>query len=473
MTDPFSAFLRSHSQRGTDPYALAFDAQRRALEDTGKRKALLCGRRSGKTRTVLMALWRAAVEHPRAIVPYVCLSRPVAKRILWPTIKEAVEQLEIDCVMRESDLSVRFPNHSQLVLLGADKPSEVNKLRGQKFPAAAVDEPQAFRDDVLRELVDEVLEPTLLDYRGTLWMGGTPGARCAGYFHDLTLGKLPGWKVYHWTVLDNPTIPHAAEWLAELCERRGWTPSNPTYRREYLGEWVRDDDALVYRFSRARDLVTELPADYTRPQDVRWDHALGIDFGFVDDTAWVLLAHRARVLREQDTPLAMHTVYVPWSDGEPGLTPSAAGKRTQALVEQHRPSRLVGDAGGLGKAFVEEARERFGLSIEAAEKPKKAAYIELLNDAFISQRLKVLESANAGLIHELETVQWDEARRAEDPRFSNHRTDALLYGWRAVRAHLAPEVVAPAEHAPEYDRRLEAGWLAAQRRSRKPAWWDQ
>lgn len=474
--DPFSRFLAHSRARGRDPYDLAFAAQTRALTDRARFKALLCGRRSGKTRTVFLALWRAALEHPRAIVPYICLSRPVAKRILWPLLKEALVELEIDAELRESDLAVVFPNGSILTLLGADKPSEVNKLRGQKFPAAAIDEPQAFRDDVLRELIDDVLEPTLLDYRGSLWLCGTPGARVAGYFHDVTEGKLPGWSVHRWTVLDNPTIPHARDWLAELRERRNWTADNPTYRREYLGEWVRDDDALVYRFRRDRNLVASMPEDYTRPREVQWQHTLGIDYGHTDDTAWVLCAYRGRVLREQDAALEMHAVYVPWSDGAPGLTPSRVGARTRELVDEHRPHRTVGDAGGLGKAYVEEARERWGLQIEAAAKTKKAAFIDLLNDALITERLLVVDCPeNRGLVHELETVQWDEERKLEDPRFPNHRTDALLYAWRDARAFLAPEYAGGPDptRPPEYDRRLEAGWLAAQKKRAERPWWDR
>jgi hypothetical protein len=82
---------------------------------------------------------------------------------------------------------------------------------------------------------------------------------------------------------------------------------------------------------------------------------------------------------------------------------------------------------------------------------------------------------NRALIHELETVQWDEERKHEDARFANHRTDALLYAWRDARAFLSPERAGGPDPSrpPEYDPRREAGFLAAQKQKHARPWWDR
>ena len=100
------------------------------------------------------------------------------------------------------------------------------------------------------------------------------------------------------------------------------------------------------------------------------------------------------------------------------------------------------DAGALGKKIQEELRMRHGLVIEAAEKPRKVEFIELLNDDLRTEKFKAFQSS---LFEEdCMLVQWDKdskIRNPERPKISDtyHSDicDAVLYAWRECRHYLS------------------------------------
>ena len=74
------------------------------------------------------------------------------------------------------------------------------------------------------------------------------------------------------------------------------------------------------------------------------DFVLGIDLGFVDATAFVVLGF------SEDSP----DVYVVHSDKVSELTTEDIARKIHALVQRFEPVRIVADSGGLGKMIVEE-----------------------------------------------------------------------------------------------------------------------
>jgi hypothetical protein len=72
---------------------------------------------------------------------------------------------------------------------------------------------------------------------------------------------------------------------------------------------------------------------------------------------------------------------------------------------------------------------------EAAKKSEKLEHVRLMNDDFLSARLRVQQGSEyAGELSALpKDPDWDPDSGkppAEDPRFPNHLTDAALYSWR-------------------------------------------
>lgn len=416
----------------------------------------------------MLSLLSVALRHPNAVVLYVALTRPSAKAILWRELVRVEDRLKLGLRFRETELEAVLPNGSTIALRGANKTDELEKFRGAHCPAIAIDEAASFRPSLLQTLIEDVLEPALMDSDGTLYLCGTPGAACSGYFHGATTGELPGWEVFHWTVLDNLAIPHARDWLERKKRQKGWSDDNPTLRREYLGEWVRDEDSLVYKFRRERNLVSAIPS-MRSPARI-----LSHDYGFNDSTAWCLLEYEAGRQKRADPDRA---TYVRRSMARPGLLASQTAAITQAWRDEWDPHTLIGDSGGFGKGYVEEWNSRFpDAAMVAAEKQNKAAYQELLNDALRCGRLQLLSGENEQLVEELETLQWVEKRRGNvvlrEPVGDDHLCDALLYGWRESTAHLnrAQPIKSLDPDDPDFDEeiRRESRWQT--RKSDRP-WW--
>ena len=224
---------------------------------------------------------------------------------------------------------------------------------------------------------------------------------------------------------DNPSVDQA-DYLANL-ERL-----DPTTRKQLLeGVWVRDAGGLVYRYTDA-NAVDEAPKV---TQEI-----LALDFGFTDATAFVILGWRPH-----DS-----TVYVTRAWKRSGMTPSEVGEEVASLERAHHFVRIVGDVGGLGKGYVEEARRRFSMPIEPAEKSNKRGYVDLLNGDLARGRVRVVRAACEPLIKEWLELPWSEDRSKEVEGFDNHCADACLYGWRAACAYLEePEEVKPTPGTPE------------------------
>ena len=491
-------WLARQKRGNVDPLSMMFGPQLAAAQDTNKAIALLCGRRAGKTWWVLLMAIKAMLDYPRCKVPYVALTRMSAQGILWSELQKVNEALGLGFHLVKSELRAYAPNGSVLFLVGANKADEIEKLRGQAYPFVAIDEAASFRPSLLHYLIEDVLEACLMDYDGTMALVGTPSASCLGFFHDVTSGIEAGFSCYHWTALDNPYLENAALWLERKRAAKKWGTDHPTYRREYMGEWIRDESALVYRaLVDDINLVSEMPEGYD-PLGKGWAHVLGIDYGYVDSTAHVLWAFRTTGDDKSN--------YAVKSFKQAGWLPSEAARETNTFFQQYSINRAVGDAGGLGKAYIEEARRRFELPILNAAKTEKIAHIELMNDSIATGQAKwigtrqangKITGPNVEYLEEMSLLQWDmervqvtasgavrhESRKVIDERFEDHLCDAGLYGNRASTSYyneLHPEEVEDPsrdvvdEDADQANLRPEdeAGRVSARKR-RQETWWDQ
>lgn len=416
-------------------YRLLFPQQIRFVLDRSKRKAALCSRRAGKTYSIAVYLLETALKNPESISVYIALTRLSAKRILWPILRRIVAAEGIECSPNVSELTMTLANGSQIWLTGADDQAQIEKLRGNPYVLAIIDEAASFGTH-LHELVEEVLDPALLDHDGTLCMIGTPGAACVGKFHEVTTQQT-SWSTHHWTVLDNPHIPRAKSWLENRRKENKWNESHPIYQREWLGRWVFDTSSLVYKFS-SDNLCSELP------QHDSWFNVLGIDLGFDDDTAFNIVSSSHR----------MPAAYVHSGWKKPGMDITEIAAKARWYIDNHKIHEVVIDTAGLGKMIAVELQKRHNLPVKPAEKGDKLGAIELMNGDLHSQKLMVLKSEP--VLREWEVLQWNEKRNGEDPRFPNHCADAVLYAYRdSVQWIHRPEISPPELGTPEYDQAVE------------------
>lgn len=420
------AAKRAAKRKSLDPESLLFGPQKKFVEDMSRNKVAVCSRRAGKSYSIAFMLLTHAMKHERSINPYITLTRDSGKDILWPALHDLNDKLSLKLRFRENTGDIILPNKSKIIIRGADDRRQIEKLRGPKYPIAVVDEAQGF-PHFLHDLIEDVLEPATLDYDGQIVVTGTPNSACAGAFYELTT-QSEGWSVHSWTLRENPHIPGVEDWLERKRKQKGWDDNHPTYLREYCGVWIRDASCLVFEYSPKLNLISEVP--FEEADD--WAFVLGIDLGFNDPTAFVVMAY------SQD----IRQAFVVESYKESGLIPSAVAARVESFLERYPFTRIVADTGGFGKGYAEEMKKRFAIPVVAAQKNNKQSYIELINGDFRTGGLQVCGDSNTALLEEVSLLQWDLDRMERGKmimdrrRFQNHLCDAMLYAWRECAHHI-------------------------------------
>lgn len=465
---------------------LSFGPQRAFIEDDNKLVAAVCGRRAGKTEAMALKALRTASTVPDCLVLYITLSRPSAKRILWPLLLKWDRRLDLGGKFNHAELTMTLRNRSRIMLGGANDEAEIERYRGIATPLVILDEAQAFRS-FLPVLVNEILGPATLDYGGQICLIGTPNASCTGYYYEATNGLIRDedtgeslFVTHHWTSSSNPfldpefragkhddedlALQRAEEAVEEMRKRMGWAVNEPRYRREWLGEWVKEEEGLVFQL-KPFNIIEELP-------EGDWKYVLGVDIGYVDATAFVVLAY------DETKALAV----VAGSHQRTGMIPSAICAEVDKLSTQYDFEEIVIDPGGGGKLVIEEMKSRWGIPAQVAKKRGKHAYIDLLNGDLRSNSLQVVRNTNEDLIHDCGLLQWDYSRAKRgkrpngapfldsekariDDRTPDHLTDAFLYAYRACKQFLnEARLEAPEPGSPEWIRVQEDEMLEAARK---------
>ena len=460
------AARRAEKRKALDADKLLFGPQKDFVLDPSKNKAAVCSRRAGKSYSIAFMLLEHALKNERSINPYITLTRDSGKDILWPALHDLDEKLNINLKFRENTGDIVLPNKSKIIIRGSDDRRQIEKLRGPKYPIAVIDEAQGF-PHFLHDLIEDVLEPATLDYDGQIVVTGTPNSACAGPFFDLT-NTVEGWNVHTWTLRENPHIPNVTDWLERKREQKGWDENHPTYLREYCGVWIRDSSCLVFEYSDKVNVVDTF--DHTLADD--WEWVLGIDLGFNDPTAFVVLAYSESI----------NKVYVVESYKESKLIPSVVAAHVEGLRVAYPFSRIVADTGGFGKGYAEEMKTRFAIPVFAAQKRQKANFIEHMNGDLRTGSIQICADKNKDLIEEISLLQWnvDAMERGrmmiDDRRFQDHLSDAFLYAWRECKHHGDDyEIEGPTIGSPEHYRaeaeRMEREEMERFEAESENPWW--
>lgn len=438
-----------------------FDKQQSYYNSPSKKKAALCSRRAGKTHVVGTELNESLLDLVEGDAAYITLTRRMAKQLMFKFIKRLQKKNNFPYHFDAQELTItNTQNENTLFITGANTEDDVEKLRGLKLKRAVCDEVASFRNH-LNYMIEEVIEPALLDLDGVLELIGTPSANPTNdnLFYRITSGQVKGWDVHHWTVLDNPFIPNARAWLEKRRIDNGWDMNNPKYLREWCGVWVTDSEGLVYQYDRSRN--DSLPQEEWVQ---KWYHVMGVDLGYHD--AFTVVVWRFSLESEN--------LYAVKQIRRPGLKPYEMAEILKGLKEEFKPMSTVADTGGLGKAIVEEFNDRYGLQIKPAEKTKKQAYIELFNSDLLTGKIKI--PYGSYLQTEMSIHQWNpEKPDKEDDRTPNDVCDAALYGWREAKHFRGQKTQKPPEkNSDEYfrevERKLEEEMAAKIERDIKKDW---
>jgi phage terminase large subunit len=404
-----------------------FDKQLAFVEDPSPFKVAVCSRRAGKTTACAAHLVHTAINNPNTTSLYITLSGTSGKRIIWKEFKSLLSRfkLEKDAKLNEVELSVTFINGSVIYIVGAGDSAEINKYRGLALKLVYIDECQSFKE-YIKDLIDDVIGPALIDYNGSLCLIGTPGPVPAGYFHECAI-KSDSWSKHTWTFWDNPFIPITAkkthqEVFDREMKRRGIKDNNnPSVQREWFGKWVIDDDTLILHYRPDINNYDELPPN-------QYQYILGVDVGFNDADAICVLAWSEA---EKKTYLVEEVI-----NPKQGITELA--NQIKTLESKYKAYKIVMDMGALGKKIGEELTRRWHIPVEAADKTRKIENLEILDDALRTGQLKAKEKS----IFAQDTYKVEKDVDKSTPerikisdRFHSDIIDAVLYAFKVSPAY--------------------------------------
>lgn len=232
--------------------------------DESRFLVVVCGRRFGKTTTLLLKIFKRACKAP-GLYGYFAPTYKQAKLIAWRILKQIIPQNYRHGRPNESELSITLRNGAVIRLFGMDN---AENLYGIKLHGGICDE----YDQMDPQAVKDVLRPAVSDTMGPLWYCGTPDAsrgNIKALFNevrqDKKQGKRQNWNLYKFRSIDGGYIP------AEEIEEAKQELDERTYRQQYEATFETQDGKVYYAYDF--DLHAQMSAEYQPGLPVRmfWD----------------------------------------------------------------------------------------------------------------------------------------------------------------------------------------------------------
>ena len=306
--------------------------------------------------------------------------------------------------VRETDMNIRFPNGSEIIMLGLDEETKLLSLNN----VSCIWVEEAY------EVPKPIVEQLNIRMRGQaanqqLLLSWNPISKNS-WLYNFTVEEPPANSIYiHSTYRDNPFLN--AEYIAALDEMEVRNPSK--YRVYGRGEWGVDTEGLVITNWRAEEF------DPLELASFGYEHRAGCDLGWIDPSAVI------DTLYDRDTK----TIYVFNEFYKSGcqLEDLAAAIKDMDLTRT--------------KLFVDAAEPRTiqyfrqqGINATGCAKGKdsvKTGY-QFLQDHLIivhprCQKL-ITELENFSYIKSKQTGEWTEDTTHE----WSHAIDALRYGYADI-----------------------------------------
>lgn len=333
--------------------------QREMMRSPARFKALVWGRRSGKSLGIALYTMLKALEKPGNYY-IIAPTYTQAKSIYWNDIIKILIPGAIINDTNESELFIEFqplhykleteailgynidsdhrkaPTPSRIYLKGANNP---DSLRGVSLAGAVLDEFAFFQyaNDTWRKII----RPALADQQGWAIFSSTPDGVHNSFFDIVEAAKQVmsesndpennrRWFYSHATMLDNTAIPHRVQ---------EWNDTKAEYIREgKIDEWVQEWEA---KFTTPSSLVYNEFDDeihVINPNLIPRDNvtfAIGMDFGLKDPFAAVFVA-----IDKDDNWYIYDEIYLPDLPVD-----KIASVLHQKMGDQYF-TRIIGDSAG-------------------------------------------------------------------------------------------------------------------------------
>jgi|SRR6185312_6543420 len=405
------------------------------------------GRRTGKTTAFIGKTLKTFELNANARVFYFAPTGEQGVDILWEELQAYNRDFDLGLREHWSDKWWTLDNRKLEVFSFHDR-SDVERARGRKAHLVEIDEAQ-LAPDWFGHQCESAIMPVTLDYLGQVWATGTPAPSADGFFFDACHESK--WECEPpVTAADNPFFTRQGrDPLREARERFNLAEDSVTYRREWLGLWIVDPDALVYAIPDKA--VMAAPAAF-------YAHVYGLDFGFRDKDA----------MGRVDVDQARSRAHLGWIE-------EWDGKQTnhqlfeRILQQQERfPGPVVFDpAGHTTKKTIETFRnDAPKIMWVMADKQRKIEFIQTLNDDLRSGVATV--EPDSPMLREARRLRWRRPGALAVDADHSDLGDAWLYAHRYARDLLRalPEPPPPRKQFDpfdEYMKRQEKGPQASHR----------
>ncbi len=418
----------------------SFGPQWAYITSEARTNVVMCSRRSGKTVGARLRAIRCLASRPGARILYITLIRKNCRKLFWHPLKRDLDAFGWTYKSNETDLNLVTPNGSYVEATSVDDVRDVGKIRGDNWDLVIIDECQEPRDDILEMLVDHVLAASFIDHGGDLDLLGTPPATETGFFVEQM--RRPKAATYGWTMFDNPHINHGE--IHALCEERGIGPGHAVYEREIMGRLVIDPGSLAYEYRKGLNDFDPAEVDFA---DGTWRHAMGIDLGFQDCDAIVVVGWR-----RDDGERRLYERYC-WAENHNDVDRLA--DKVDEVRALFKPSVIVADHGGHGAVKVlETLKNRMGIMFQS--KPSDVMLsVGLVNDDLRTGRLLLSSPELIADMNKVQRTVNPTTKRVEINKRGYHsdRTEGLRYAHHAAR-HYASKAPKPVPDI--HDRRILA-----------------
>lgn len=319
--------------------------------------------------------------------------------------------------------AVKYRRHSthctilgrDVELIGAGDRTAEERIRGLTLTGAYVDELTLMDEQMFQTLLGRLSSDAARLFATT--NPDTPAHWLKRLYLDRVMtGRLPGWRLWHFTMDDNPALSEARK------ERYRRELTGLWYRRMYLGEWVAAQGAVFDDWDPDRMVIP-----WAKMPTMQRLLAVGVDYGTTNPTAALMLG------LGQDSRLYLVDE---WRHDSAISGRWTTQRQVKAMVEWIHSPHLPAVVDGRGEPPVE------WWVVDPSATPLQAEMVE--------QRVGRLANADNRVLHGIQLVAGllSTDRLKVSSRCRGFITEAPGYSWDQDQADKGKDaVIKAADHS--------------------------
>ncbi len=418
-----------------------YSEQQQVFNDRFSKRIICIGsRRIGKSELAARLAVKDALQ-PNHCCIYINLKFENAIRQCFNQTVALLDSLGVPYVSAsKANGEIVLHNGSVILYKGNHDKASADSFLGGKYSLAIIDEVQ--NQCNVQYLIDTVLAPTVdRDFpNGQIICLGTP-PRIPHTYCERIWKELKGWKHYGWDMSKNPFLHGDFDKIIDgICEEKGVTKDAPFIQREYMGNWVFDSEARLFKnplfYQETEEEVNGYVKQLIKDGKFKADYIYGgIDWGGTDYNAVVTVAwdkqrnigyilHHYKFNQSTATEI-IEKCKLSLEEAQDILALSGSEINQVSYYADHNI-----------KSLIFELQNNYNFPIQLAYKHDKIGAIQILADLL---RTHIYTPENSPLSDEYEMAVYkrDEETDAilpeiDDSLYHPDAADALLYASRAI-----------------------------------------